>query len=314
MRDATDQTHGTARRDPAGDRQQPILLRRRTCRPPTAADGPRILLLHGLANSGTVWDTLCDHAARHDGLRSAELWTADLPWRASGLPQWNHRTDAATWAGRALEAARDAGGADIVVAHSYAATAVLSWLCREAGPHTDARSEDGIRGLVLVSPFFRDRPADIGWDLVANLAEDLTDAMEEGIRAVAGERGRPALRRAMAERVTESIGPYGWYRFLELYMSTPWLRTDALHVPTLVVSGTADAIADPAEGHALVERLGSASWRPIDGGGHFPMVEQPERLARTLAEFTARVGAGPRTASGGPGPRSLPPSTSERKQ
>ncbi len=88
--------------------------------------------------------------------------------------------------------------------------------------------------------------------------------MEEGIRVAAGSRAKPELHAGMAERLCETIGPYGWSRFLETYLRTPWLRTAELRTTTLVVSGAEDRIAVPAEAETLVARTPSAALRTIE--------------------------------------------------
>jgi pimeloyl-ACP methyl ester carboxylesterase len=257
----------------------PVLIRQRTSGP-----GPRVLLLHGMADSGAVWDQLCALVPHWDGLRGAEFFSAELPWRGTGPPDWAHRTDTTSWVAETLDLlAADAGPADIVVAHSFSAMLLLDLLC--------GQSAATCRGIVLVSPFFRPRPADFDWDTMTGLSDQFLRTMEEGIRVAAGSRGKPGLHQAMARWLCEAIGPYGWSRFLELYLRTPWLSTENLRTPTFVVSGAEDRIAVTAEAAALVERLPTATLRTVEDAGHFPMVERPAVFADLLDEFltTART-------------------------
>jgi pimeloyl-ACP methyl ester carboxylesterase len=261
---------------------RPVRLQRR-CDPTTGA-APRILLLHGMANNSGVWDRLCAEAGRHPLVRSAELWSADLPWRAGGPADWSHRPDATGWLAETLTELRAvAGPADLVVAHSYAATMTLDLLT------TPAAAQD-VRGALLISPFFRPTAADFSWATVTGLAEKFQLTMVEGIRVMSAGRGNPALHPAMAQRVCEEIGPYGWARFLELYLRTPWMPAGDLARPVLVAAGDADVVADPAEGAALAARLPQGTFRLLAGAGHFPMVEQTGAVLDLIGELAGHLG------------------------
>ncbi|MFF4512278.1 alpha/beta fold hydrolase [Streptomyces mirabilis] len=273
------------------ERVAPVLLQQRTTADAGEA-GPRVLLLHGMADSSAVWDRLCALAPHHDALRRARLHSAALPWRGTGPSDWAHRPEPTTWISDTLDQmAATAGPADVVVAHSFSAMLLLDLLCGRSAP-----AGHRIGGIVLVSPFFRPRPEDFDWDTLKGLPEQFVRTMEEGIRVAAGSRAKPELHRAMAERLCETIGPYGWSRFLETYLRTPWLRTAELRTTTLVVSGADDRIAVPAEAETLVARTPSAALHTIEGTGHFPMSERPAQFAAVLDGFLRRITAHPETA------------------
>ncbi|MGW7436015.1 alpha/beta fold hydrolase [Streptomyces sp. NPDC054849] len=274
---------------------RPVLLRQRTI---SDGAGPRVLLLHGMADSSTVWERLFALAPQHADLRRAEIHTAELPWRGTGPPDWAHRPESASWLAETLdELAATVGPVDVVVAHSFSAMLLLDLACG-AFAHTGHR----LKGMVLVSPFFRPRPEDFDWGTMTGLPEQFVRTMEEGIRVAAGPRSKPELHRALAERLCETIGPYGWSRFFELYLRTPWLRTTEVRTPVLVVSGTQDRIAVPGEAQDLVARMPAGVLHTIEGTGHFPMAEQPARFADALGAFLRRIPAAPETS--GERPRS----------
>jgi pimeloyl-ACP methyl ester carboxylesterase len=64
-------------------------------------------------------------------------------------------------------------------------------------------------------------------------------------------------------------------------------------VPALVVMGTRDPdFADPvAEARWLAGQLGAESLI-VEGAGHYPHTEMPDRVAPRLLSFIARVRAG----------------------
>nr|URG41745.1 Pep15 [Streptomyces sp. NAK02211] len=274
---------------------RPVLFRQRTV---GDGAGPRVLLLHGMADSSSVWDRLCTLVPQRAQLRRAEIHTAELPWRGTGPPQWAHRLDPASWLAETLdELAGTVGPADVVVAHSFSALLLLDLVCGTSAP-TGTAGSPGPRlpGMVLVSPFFRPRPEDFDWGTMTGLPEQFVRTLEEGIRVAAGPRSKPELHRALAERLCETIGPYGWSRFFELYLRTPWLRTGEVRTPALVVSGTEDRIAVTGEARDLVARMPAAKLRTFEETGHFPMAEQPERFADALDDFLRRVPAAPEAA------------------
>ena len=81
----------------------------------------------------------------------------------------------------------------------------------------------------------------------------------------------------------ESTARYAW----SPYMHDPKLkgRLHRIHVPTLVLWGTADRIVTSGYGRAYAEAIPSARYLELPGVGHFPHLEKPELLARHVAAF-----------------------------
>ncbi|WP_411107411.1 alpha/beta fold hydrolase [Streptomyces sp. cmx-4-9] len=254
----------------------PLYLRHRP------ADGDpalRGLLLHGLAGSGTVWDGLAEH-----GPAGLEAWTAELPWRAEHVSPWGQQEHDTVGVPAALDLVP--GGAHLVVAHSFSANLLLEFLGTQVAGGADPVGQYGIRGIVLVSPFYRRRAGDFAWDAAAGLQETFLRLMEEGIRNRPGRPIDPGLRHQMARRVCERVGPHGWLKFFQTYLRTPVLRTDLITVPCLVVTGSEDFAA--AESAMLAADLPEAELRVLPGQGHYPMAEDPALFSALLDEFILR--------------------------
>ncbi|MEE1784236.1 alpha/beta hydrolase [Streptomyces sp. SP17BM10] len=256
---------------------RPVSVERRT-----DGTGPRVLLLHGLAANDSVWEPALPELP--DGLR---LWTARMPWRTETIAGLGSETDLAGRLAQALESVP--GGAEVVVAHSMAANVLLDLLDRELRAGVDAPRKYGVRALVLVSPFYRSRAEQFDWETISYYLNDFHLIMEEGIRAHSGGRVPADLRRAMGERVRERVGPYGWFRFFDLYLRTPTLAAGRLALPTLVLAGESDFAAPPGEGVALAGALPDARSLVLPGCGHFPMLDAPGRFAAAVAEFVHTV-------------------------
>lgn len=253
----------------------PVLLRRH---PGAAAAGaPRILFLHGLAGSDTVWDA----SARELGA-GHEVWSAQLPWRGQGVAGWGRTADLTPWVERALTAV--SGPVDVVVAHSMSSNVLLELLDR-----TEAFDRFGIRALVLVSPFYRRTAEEFDWATITHYLNDFHLILREGIRAHSGGRVSAETETAMAERVREWIGPYGWIRFFDLFLRTPELRTARITVPCLVLGGAHDIATPSGHAVALAGALPDARLRVLGGSGHFPMVDEPDAFHTELRDFLGAV-------------------------
>ena len=65
-------------------------------------------------------------------------------------------------------------------------------------------------------------------------------------------------------------------------------RLSAITVPTLVLWGESDHVADPEYGRAYAAAIGGAKFELLKGTGHVPQIETPELLAETVWPFITR--------------------------
>ncbi|WP_405937312.1 alpha/beta hydrolase [Streptomyces sp. NBC_00726] len=225
----------------------------------------RVLLLHGLAGATSVWRSYEELA-----LDGVEIWEGVLPWGAEGDPEWSVHDDPAEHVERALDAVP--GGVDAVIVHSFTAGPALEVLARR----TACR---GPRAAVVVAPFHRRSPGNFTWDDALYYLSGFHRILEEGLRIGTGDRVKPALRAAMAMRVRDRIGPYGWQQFFGAYLRSPHLDVAALRLPVLVVAGTEDFAAPPDDARTLAGALPDGRFELFEECGHFAMAEQPQRFA-----------------------------------
>ena len=64
-------------------------------------------------------------------------------------------------------------------------------------------------------------------------------------------------------------------------------RLDAVQAETLVVWGEKDSLLTPELGRELAERLARARFVCVEGAGHNPMWDRPQRFNQLLLDFLA---------------------------
>jgi predicted dienelactone hydrolase len=65
-----------------------------------------------------------------------------------------------------------------------------------------------------------------------------------------------------------------------------------IRVPTLVLSGSADVIAPPAQGRRIAELIPDARLELFKGAGHMLMLERTDEVDALITEFARDLGAG----------------------
>ncbi|WP_049565735.1 alpha/beta fold hydrolase [Nonomuraea sp. SBT364] len=223
----------------------------------------RVALLHGLGGGPSTWNSFAALAPAH-----LELWEADLPWSAVGSREWSHEPDP----GRRLDRAVD--GAEVVVAHSFAANLLLESLARGTK----------VGAAVLVSPFYRSSPGEFDWATIESYLAGFYGILDHGLRVTSSDRLSPGTRHDMAVKLRERLGPYSWMRFFDAYLRSPMLDTSAVTAPCLVISGRDDPAAPPRDGRALAGALPRARFETL-AAGHLPMIEQAQAFAELVGDF-----------------------------
>ncbi|CCH30529.1 alpha/beta fold hydrolase [Actinosynnema sp. NPDC047251] len=224
------------------------------------------LFLHGLAGKAAVWDPIA--AALPDRFATTR---PDLPWHGMADPAWAHLPDPGRYL---VDAVWD--GHDVVVAHSMAAMLLVECY---------AQGRVRPRPTVLLCPFYRPDPADFDWPTISYYLNDFHRTFTEALRVGETARFPESRREWLARSLRDQVGPYGWTRWFETYLRTPLLDLGAIGAPVLVVSGVDDVAARPEDGRALAKALPRARFELLDGCGHFPMIEQPDRLAALVRDF-----------------------------
>ena len=66
-------------------------------------------------------------------------------------------------------------------------------------------------------------------------------------------------------------------------------RVDRIHVPTLIISGSADRMTPPNRSEYLRDHIEGAQLHIVEGAGHMVMVERPDEVAELLGEFLDHI-------------------------
>ncbi len=251
---------------------------------PHAAKGRRhVVLLHGLGGTRHDWDAVVPLLSPH-----AEVLALDLPGGGHGAGAKAHDPESlATWLAASL--AHHGVAHAVLVGHSLGG--------RVAG-ELASRDPRRVEALVLVAPLgaagygFTDK---LKWKAMSRTAilRGVPEAQMRRALAVGfvgdGEGRRRFVERALAART----GPHGAdvaraiEESVDGVLGAPPLakRLAGTSMPLLLVTGDADPLVPPREAEAILASRPDAKVARLHGQGHYPMLEDPKRLAKVLADF-----------------------------
>src|SRR6185437_11945973 len=122
------------------------------------------------------------------------------------------------------------------------------------------------------------------------IADIFALSAEEAVRRIfadlASAPDYAALDDAAVEEVArdrEAAVLYGWRPYMHNPSLKHWLHR--IKAPALVVWGERDRVVSPAYGAHLTQRLQNARFAPIADAGHYPQIEQPEKVAEAIEQF-----------------------------
>ncbi|WP_224404050.1 alpha/beta fold hydrolase [Pseudonocardia sp. ICBG1034] len=240
----------------------------------TTGSGPTLLLLHGVEGreaDAALVDALAEHytviAPSHPGfgLSPRPDWCDTVEDLAYLYLEWLERQDL-----------RDV----TLVGLQFG-----GWLAAEMAVRDCSR----LGALALVDPVGikvggrEDR--DIA-DVFAIAREELDERTFADADAGPGDLSQAPVEDVLhIARNEEALALYGW----EPYLHNPRLRRwlPRIHVPTLVAWGAQDGIVSPEYGRAYAASIPGARFELVDGAGHRAQVEQPDTLAKLVADHTA---------------------------
>lgn len=252
------------------------------------ADGPPLVLLHGIAVSSWAWRMNLEPLAAH-GLRVIAICHRGHGWSGRG----NGAHDLSTLSRFVLAALDHLGVARASFAGNSLGGAVSLW--------TASHEPDRVERLILINPasHLRQRP----WPLLGAigsmrpLLENLyfPSFLRIPLAAIA-YRGLPIDRRYMAGfwapyAIEHSVRAlFATARALPAAMAALDARLHEIAHPTLVIWGERDQLLPAQGGHHLIRRLPQARLVLLPGVGHCPHEEAPERTNALIADALAGLG------------------------
>ena len=222
-----------------------------------AGEGPALVLIHGLSGSGRWWAYNVPTLAQR-----YRVYNVDLIGFGRSRGQRLVLREAAGWLREWLHVAGIAHAH--LVGHSmggYIATEVA------------ATAPEAVRRLVLVDALVLPigpgllRPAlglarAVRYMSLSFLPVLVSDLLRAGPRTM-----MQATREVLSADLSDRLG--------------------AMQAKTLVIWGEKDTVLDPELGRKLAERLARACFVCVEGAGHNPMWDRPQRFNELLLDFLA---------------------------
>ena len=237
--------------------------------------GRPLLFLHGIdyfAQQTAFLDRLAPHfrvvAPRHPGFGRSER------------PQWMRTVGDIALLYLDLIDRLALDGA-LVVGSSFG-----GWVALEMAVRASSR----LSGLVLIDT--------LGLKFGGRDEVEITDifalSAEEVLRHNFADPAKAPDYEAMDDAAVEEVARdreaavlYGWRPFMHNPSLRHWLHR--VKAPSLVVWGEQDRIVAPSYGAHLTQRLQNARFAPIANAGHYPQIEQPEKVAQSIVNFAGEI-------------------------
>ena len=145
------------------------------------------------------------------------------------------------------------------------------------------------RRLALIDPigFWRDSERVVNWmalNPVELPAYIFRDPSGEAARHLFGPAEPPEAVAAARVRLMWAMGATGKFIW-PIPDKGLKKRIHRVSAPTLLVWGKEDRLVPPVYADEFSRRIPSARVQTVDGAGHAPHLEQPERVARMIHEF-----------------------------
>jgi non-heme chloroperoxidase len=252
-------------------------------------NGTPVLLLHGITDSQRSWEPvlrLLPESIRAIAVTMRGHGDAERP--ASGYGAEDYAADV-------IELLDQLGLESVVLGGHSLGTYVAAQIAIAQPQRVDGLVLAGAPGTPAQNPVLVE---------VAAAAAELDDPIDPTfVREFQGSTTeRPLAPGLLDTFVAESLKLPAWTwrtAFADLMRIDLSERLGEIRAPTLLISGEQDAIVPSSEQKSLLARLPNAQLLNLEGTGHAPHWERPERYATELATFAAAAYAS-RGASAAP--------------
>ncbi len=248
----------------------------------SVGEGPPLVLLHGWALHGGVWQPIVASLARR-----FRVHDVDLPGHGFSASVEPFTLDAvATAIARGLGAQPSPV---TVIGWSLGAMVAMTWAL--AAPDRIARL-----ALVGATPRFvasRDWPHAMAEQTLRRFHDELVVAYRHtllrflALQVHGSEHGRTVLHAMRSELFARGEPSAAVLEAALDVLATTDLRASvaAIRTPSLVIAGERDALTPPEAGAWLAEALPNARFARINGAAHAPFLSHPDEFLATLDAF-----------------------------
>jgi pimeloyl-ACP methyl ester carboxylesterase len=241
--------------------------------------GPALVYFHG--PWGLTWDPFLDELAR-----SFSVHAPEHPGTTPEAPDDVYHLDGLWDLVLCYDELLEALGLDeaVLVGHSFGGMVA----CELA-----AAQPRRARRLVLIDPigFWRDADRIANWMMLdaARLREAIFhDPASPAARRMFGTADDPEAATAARVRLIWAMGATGKFIW-PIPDKGLKKRIHRVKAPTLVVWGKEDRLVPPVYADEFVRRIAGARAQTVDGAGHAPHLEHPEKVARMVADFVEQA-------------------------
>jgi len=251
----------------------------------TGGPGPLVIAIPGMGDLRSEY-RLLRPLLQQAGYR---VVTMDLRGMGESSAQWDDYSAHAVGRDALALISRLNAGPAVILGNSFAAGAAL-WAA-----HDDATR---VTGVALLGPVLRD--AQVSWLARASLQLAFAGpwnvwawtAYWNSLFPTRKPADQAQARAALARNLHEPHRMAALKAMVELSKADTAAMVASNRVPVLVVMGTRDPdFDDPvAEAQWVVRQTGGQSLI-VEGAGHYPHTEMPEKVAPTLLDFLARLRA-----------------------
>jgi pimeloyl-ACP methyl ester carboxylesterase len=253
-----------------------------------AGEGEPLLLIHGIGSTWRVWKPILERLEA-----SHEVLGVDVPGfgRSAPLPPGTRPTIAAM--ADALERALDATGWD---QPHVAGNSMGGWLALELGRRGRAAS------VVAISPAGMWTDKEVAYSRgalrfqhaaatrIAPYADTLTRTALGRTLVLGAVTSRPWRTDPAdaAEALQLFAGAPGWDATLDALVGDRPRDLGGIDCPVRIVWGSRDTLLLPRQADRFVREIPNAELVRLPGLGHVPMGDDPDAVAESILEFTAR--------------------------
>jgi pimeloyl-ACP methyl ester carboxylesterase len=235
-------------------------------------DRPPVLLLHGAGGSHLSWPP---QTRRLSGQR---VYTLDLP--GHGKSEGVGRQDILEYSRVVFDFMKTLRlPSAVMVGFSMGSAIALS---------LGLQYRKRVIGLVLIGGGARMRVAPSTLELASSPSTYLP-AVETVIENSYSPNVDPHIKELAFQQMTETRQAVLYNDFLACDAFNAVEQVNKIHVPTLLITGSADRMMPPNRAEYLRDQIEGAQLRIVEGAGHMVMIERPDEVVELLTEFLERI-------------------------